>query len=195
MDDPDCDAQQLLGRSDPVAVERPAPAQVIRQVARRHTPETTQPLTQAPVVDVHVLDVDGAGGASPNPDAGGLAVPVVAFACASWTAVIRLSDLANQGHDLVEPGRRKRGGQRLQALGLIQRRQPGKPLLEMGCAHGRFLSMDTAVRPRNSSAVPAHPYLTMTAPNKKPGLLAQPGFLHATRLIARRRYGHPAAPG
>jgi len=52
--------QQLIGRVDAFAVQGPAPAEIIRQVARRHAIETSQPLPEAPVIAVDVLHVDGA---------------------------------------------------------------------------------------------------------------------------------------
>src|SRR5690606_18007870 len=84
-----------------------------------------------------------------------LAVPIIAFAGASGAAPPAVPDLAEESNDSVEAGRRMERRKGLQALRKVQRGQLGKPFPEARCAHGRFLSVETGVRPWNCSAVQA----------------------------------------
>ena len=116
MDDSECAAQQLFDRSDPAAIERPEPAEVIGQVARRDAMETGQPLLEPPMVGVHVLDVNGAVDGRAHP-----------FACLKIDCLVR---------DFMIAGEGPVGGIGVGDQQRLRRQLRQKVLDELGCFQG-----------------------------------------------------------
>ena len=62
VEDPDSGHEPGFRGMNSILINGPAPAGVVRQVARRHATKTPQPDMKPAVVGIHVLDMDGAGG-------------------------------------------------------------------------------------------------------------------------------------
>jgi len=77
IDEFDCDAEQLFDGSNSPHVERPAPAQIIRQIARCHASKWRQPLAKALMIGVDVLHVDNARRTQTYPFTGAQVDPLV----------------------------------------------------------------------------------------------------------------------
>ena len=77
----------------------------------------------------------------------GESVPIAAFVATTGAAARWRSGLRDQCNYLVEASCGMQGVEHLPALWLIQRWQPGKPVLETGRFHDRLLTLGTGVGP------------------------------------------------
>ena len=83
----------------------------------------------------------------------GLAMAMAAFAGTIRAAAAWRANLGDERDYAVEPDCRMEGGQHLQLLGLVQRRQLRKQLLELGRFHDPLPSTTTGVGPPGGSTV------------------------------------------
>src|SRR5690606_31275486 len=111
----------------------------------------------------------------------GLAMAVAAFAGAIRATASRCANLGNERDHAVEPGCRMEGGQHLQPLGLVQRRQLREQLHETGRLHDPLPLTTTGVGPRTSSAV-QYSSISNVDSAMKNGACAP--FLHSAVAIA-----------